>query len=200
MLTIGIYWPWHEICNLVVCEISKASDQPAHTCSVVRAFASCLNIVLSVKLLTVHHLEFLSLKGGCTGSSESTPVKMPHCWKSHVMAQLSQDGHWILLPVWTRVIWVFAGFAYHFVDFIMVFWPAPTDSIIPNGYIWHNICVDSSSKNILYHNLAQTLENLTLLHANHKFAYQSPHLRILISAFVIRSMKSITAELATRNI
>ena len=27
---------------------------------------------MSVKLLTEHHLEFLSLKGGCTGSSEST--------------------------------------------------------------------------------------------------------------------------------
>ena len=41
-----------------------------------------------VKLLTEHYLEFLSLKGGCTGSSESTLVKMPNCWKSHVMAQL----------------------------------------------------------------------------------------------------------------
>ena len=37
-----------------------------------------------VMLLTEHHLEFLSLKGGCRGSSESTHVKMPHCWKSHV--------------------------------------------------------------------------------------------------------------------
>ena len=27
---------------------------------------------MTVKLLTEHHLEFLSLKGGCTGSSEST--------------------------------------------------------------------------------------------------------------------------------
>ena len=44
---------------------------------------------MSVKLLTEHHLEFLSLKGGCTGSSEPTPVKMPHRWKSHVAAQLS---------------------------------------------------------------------------------------------------------------
>ena len=35
---------------------------------------------MSVKLLTEHHLEFLSFKGGCTGSSESTLVKMPHCW------------------------------------------------------------------------------------------------------------------------
>ena len=35
-----------------------------------------------------HHLEFLSLKGGCTGWSESTLVKIPHCWKSRVAAQL----------------------------------------------------------------------------------------------------------------
>ena len=38
-----------------------------------------------VKLLTEHHFEFLSLTGGCTGSSESTLVKMPHCWKSLVV-------------------------------------------------------------------------------------------------------------------
>ena len=43
---------------------------------------------MSVKLLTNHHFEFLSLKGGCTGSSECTLVKMPHCWKSHAAAQL----------------------------------------------------------------------------------------------------------------
>ena len=41
----------------------------------------------TVKLLTEHHLEYLRLEGGCTGSSESTHVKMPHCWKSHVTAQ-----------------------------------------------------------------------------------------------------------------
>ena len=29
-----------------------------------------------VKLLTEHHLEFLRLKGGCRGSSQSTLVKM----------------------------------------------------------------------------------------------------------------------------
>ena len=39
-----------------------------------------------VKLLTEHHLEFLSLKGGCRGSSESTLVKMSKCWKSHAAA------------------------------------------------------------------------------------------------------------------
>ena len=43
---------------------------------------------MSVKLLTEHHLEFLSLKIGCAGSFECTLVKMPHCWKSHVAAQL----------------------------------------------------------------------------------------------------------------
>ena len=44
-----------------------------------------------VKLLTEHHLEFLSLKGGCRGSSESTLVKMSHCWKSHELAQNFQQ-------------------------------------------------------------------------------------------------------------
>ena len=36
---------------------------------------------MSVKLLTEQHLEFLSLKGDWTGSSESTLFKIPHCWK-----------------------------------------------------------------------------------------------------------------------
>ena len=43
----------------------------------------------SVKLLAEQNFEFLSLRGGCTGSSESTHVKMTHCWKSHVTAQIS---------------------------------------------------------------------------------------------------------------
>ena len=42
-----------------------------------------------VKLLTEHHLDFLSLKEGCRGSSKSTHVKMRYCWKSGVMAQMS---------------------------------------------------------------------------------------------------------------
>ena len=41
-----------------------------------------------VKLLTEHRLEFLSLKGGFTGSSESTHGKMPHCLKSHATAHI----------------------------------------------------------------------------------------------------------------
>ena len=49
---------------------------------------------MTVKLLTEHQLEFLSLKGSCTDSSEFTLVElMPHCWKSHVTA------HYELLPM-----------------------------------------------------------------------------------------------------
>ena len=47
-----------------------------------------------VKLLTEHHLEFLSLKIGCRGSFESTHVKMPHCWTSHALAHLCMDILW----------------------------------------------------------------------------------------------------------
>ena len=70
----------HEISNNVVCAASIRI--------LIRAFASHLNI----KLLTEHHLEFLSLKGGCTGLPESTLVKMPHCLKSHVEAQMHFSG------------------------------------------------------------------------------------------------------------
>ena len=35
----------HEISNNVVCGTSKASDQPAHTRSLIRVFASRLNIL-----------------------------------------------------------------------------------------------------------------------------------------------------------
>ena len=43
---------------------------------------------MRVELLTEHHLVFLSLKGGCTDLPESSLVKMPHCWKSCVAAQV----------------------------------------------------------------------------------------------------------------
>ena len=40
-----IFEPVHEISNNVVCGTSKASDQPAHTRSLIRAFASRLSIL-----------------------------------------------------------------------------------------------------------------------------------------------------------
>ena len=55
------------------------------------SLCSSLDYSMIVKLLTEHHLEFLSLKGGCEGSFESTLVKMPHCWKSHVRAHLKEN-------------------------------------------------------------------------------------------------------------
>ena len=58
-----------------------------------------LEYSMSVKLLNEHHLEFLSLKGGCTGSSESTYVKMPHCWKSHDTAHIKIHPMYTLTTV-----------------------------------------------------------------------------------------------------
>ena len=37
--------PQHKITNNVVCETSKGSDQPGHTRRLIRAFASCWNIL-----------------------------------------------------------------------------------------------------------------------------------------------------------
>ena len=61
----------------MVCATNKASDQ---------SLCWSLEFSMTVKQLTEHHLEFLSLKEGCKDSSESTLVKMSHCWKSHVAA------------------------------------------------------------------------------------------------------------------
>ena len=46
---------------------------------------------MTVKLLTDHRLECLSIKEGCTGLTESTLVKIPHCWKSRVTAHYYDD-------------------------------------------------------------------------------------------------------------
>ena len=54
----------------------------------IRVGISALEYSMSVKLLTEHCMELLSLKGGFTGSPESTLVKIQHCWKSCVTAKI----------------------------------------------------------------------------------------------------------------
>ena len=53
-----------------------------------QSLCKSLEYSMTVKLLTEHHLVFLSLKEFCIGSSESAHVKIPHRWKSHVAAHL----------------------------------------------------------------------------------------------------------------
>ena len=53
-----------------------------------QSLCQLLKYYMTVQLLTEHHLEFLSLKGGYTGSYESTLVKTPHYLKLRVEAQL----------------------------------------------------------------------------------------------------------------
>ena len=45
ILSVGKHESQHEVSNNVVCATSKASDQPAHMLSLIRAFASRLNIL-----------------------------------------------------------------------------------------------------------------------------------------------------------
>ena len=54
-----------------------------------------LEYSMTVKLLTEHHLEFLSLKGDCTGLSESTLVKIPHFVGNHMsrLINLNRGDH-----------------------------------------------------------------------------------------------------------
>ena len=72
---------------------------------------------MTIKLLNKHNLEFLSLTGGCTGSSESTLVKMPHCWKSHVTAHMCV---FVILCIFLAVPWV--GLSSVTVAFLCLSW------------------------------------------------------------------------------
>ena len=49
-----------------------------------------------VKLLTEHHMDFLSLKGGCRGSPGFIYVKMINCWTSHAAAQIYYLTHLLM--------------------------------------------------------------------------------------------------------
>ena len=51
-----------------------------------------LEYSMIVKLMTEHRLEFLSLKGGCRGSSVSTHVKMPDCQTS-ALRRITRGSH-----------------------------------------------------------------------------------------------------------
>ena len=82
--------PRHWISNNVVCATSKVSDQ-LRICADCQRLCQSLEYFMSVKLLIEHYLDFLSLKGVCTGSSESTLVKLSNCWKSHVTDQIYTD-------------------------------------------------------------------------------------------------------------
>ena len=59
---------------------------------------------MNVKLLTEHRLEFLSIKECYTGSSESTLVKMPYCWKSHVGSKMHHEHIFFVSPFKTNGI------------------------------------------------------------------------------------------------
>ena len=62
-----------------------------------QSFCKSFEYSMSVTLLTEHNLDFLSLKGCCIGSSESTLVKMPHCWKTHVTTHFASSVQQILV-------------------------------------------------------------------------------------------------------
>ena len=81
---------WASACDFQQCDMWDQQSLRS-ACAYAQSDQSlCLSLEYSmtVKLLTDKNLEFLSLKGGCTGSSESTLVKMSNCWKSHDTTQL----------------------------------------------------------------------------------------------------------------
>ena len=97
--SLRVFWFWPSV--ETVCHMSQCMRFPKcgmcdqqglrPACAYAQSDQSLcksLEYSMSVKLLTQHHLEVLSLTGGCRGSSESTLVKMSNCWKSHAAAHI----------------------------------------------------------------------------------------------------------------
>ena len=78
----------HEISNYLICATSKGSDQPAHTRSLIKAFACRLNIL---QVLSYWPTSFgvSKLKRRLQRLVRVYTCQMPHCWKSHAAAQIS---------------------------------------------------------------------------------------------------------------
>ena len=92
-----LIWNYTDFKNLKKTHTKKNNNiiEPPHEITSNVAYAQSdqslcwlLEYSINFKLLTEQHLEFLSLSRGCTGLSVSTLVRMPHCWKSHVMAHM----------------------------------------------------------------------------------------------------------------
>ena len=130
--------------------------------------------------MTEHHLEFLSLKGGWSGSSESTLVKMPHCCKTIVTAHMILHKCFpilLLLELIKNRIATSTRWRKEKVDLTL-----PSKLIDPIS-IW-----------------ALTRENLLSEFANNKGTDQSAHPCRLISTFVVHLLESIVPKLATSEI
>ena len=145
--------PVHEISNNVVCATSKATDQPAHTRSLIRAFASRLSILMIDKLLTEHHLDFLSLKGCYRGSSESTLV---------TLLEITCHGSIILC--------VFAGECY----FSDQYCPPVGNQVETNAWSSTN-----KVSNLLGYNWASSRQNLSSRYSTKRDSNQSAQLQRL---------------------
>ena len=90
-----------------------------------------------VKLLTEHHLEFLSLKGGCRGSSESTHVKMSNCSKSHALALYAQTLEWpFTYKPWNGPLPANPGMALYPQTLEWFFTYKPWDGPLPTNLGW----------------------------------------------------------------
>ena len=101
-----------------------------------------LEYSMNVKLLTEHHLEFLRLKGGCTGSSESTLVKCHIAWNhmSRLKSLVSNSHLYTLRCVCINItpclpVTVWSGFK--LVDILIVFLKKKIKSFLPIDGLHH---------------------------------------------------------------
>ena len=83
-----IYEPSHDKTNQMACAPSEDSDQPRHSPSLIRVFASSLFFMRTAKTLI--------RLGGCPGWSESALGAQSFCWFCHETFQLYNKSRFLL--------------------------------------------------------------------------------------------------------
>ena len=84
---------WHNIFLLYaydfVCKWNRQNAETnIYTHEICAVWSNSVLVILIFYDCYEQYLECLSFKAGCAGSSESTLVKMPYCWESHVKVQI----------------------------------------------------------------------------------------------------------------
>ena len=127
-----------------------------------QSLCQLLDYAMTLRPLTEHHLEFQSLKVGCTCSSESTFVKMPHCWKSHVVAQLCLT----LIPQSTVL--------------------KVSNYLVPHILLWHRIRIIIHSA-VAVHITCQLITNITNNYTSRYLCSSDSRTRVSVRGTTMRS-------------
>ena len=112
-----LFEPWHGISNNVVCVTSKASDQPAHTRSLIRAITCRLNILWVLGILWNLYVMFIFILNKFYTNMVGITVYITKLWTFNWRYTSVCRPHCKLFCYIFRERWVVKYFVFIFISF-----------------------------------------------------------------------------------